>query len=118
MMGGFLPTIRYGVVSRYIIEWIPYERECIAVIGPLSSRCRTLPLSIELFRVMEKYDADPIVSLLASVREIDINFDFAENPGYCPFSFEESIVYNLKLFAYPGLLSITHPAVSVRYRDE
>lgn len=43
---------------------------------------------------MEEYDVNPVLDLFALVRSNKIDFDIAENPGWFPFNFEDSIVYS------------------------
>lgn len=51
-----------------------------------------------LFRLMEKYDVDPVLRLFALVCPNEIAFDDAEEPGWFPFHFEDSIVHDSRVF--------------------
>lgn len=57
------------------------------------------------------------MSLLALARANEIDFGATEEPGWFPFNFEESIVYDLIILGDPICSFITHAAVPVRYHD-
>lgn len=67
---------------------------------------------------MKDYDVGAVLGLLASARAIEMCFTVADEPGWFPFNFGVSIVYDLKTFEDLGRTYITHPAVLVPYQDK
>lgn len=64
---------------------------------------------------MEEYDVDVVLGLLSLVPATEISFRVAGEPSWFQLSFEDSIVYDLKVFDDPGRFSIAHTAVPLRY---
>lgn len=67
---------------------------------------------------MEEYDADPVLGLLALTRPNETDSGIANEPGWFPINFEDSIVYNQPEVEDLERSVVTYPAVFVRYRDE
>lgn len=90
-IGAFFWTVCYGFVKRYGSARMRYESDRTDVIGPLGSRCWTLALSVGLFQLMEEYDADPVMGLLAIERANEIDFGAVKERGWFLFNFEDGI---------------------------
>lgn len=80
--------------------------------------CRTLALSIGCFLLMEEYDDDPFFALLSLARVNEIDYGITGEPGWIPFSFEDSIVYNLSNFEDLTPSATEHSAAPVRYLEK
>lgn len=74
-------TVRIVVVPGYSTARIRDETDCIGVFGLLDSRFWTLALSVGIFRLMEEYDVDSVLDLLALSRGNEIEFGVVDEPS-------------------------------------
>lgn len=72
-------------------------------------------LSTRLFWLMEKYDVDLVLGLLAITRANDISIDVADKSGLFLSILEESTLYHLTVLEDPRRSASTHPAFPVHY---
>lgn len=114
----FFRTVCYDVMPKSSSLKMWYDGHCEGMTGRLGFCFCMLALSAELLRLMEEYDVDPLLGIFASARVNEIDLNVADVPRWVSFLFGDSIEYNLMEFENPGRSSITHPALSVRYRDQ
>lgn len=91
----FFSTARFGAVPGYASERMRYNNDFLGVVGSIDLGCWKLALSVGLFLIMEKYDIDPVMSLLALLRTDKINFVVAKKTGLLSFRLEDSIELDL-----------------------
>lgn len=65
------------MAPRHASMRVGNESDRIGVIGPLVSRCWTLTLSVRLFRLIEEYNFDTILVILAIACANEIEFAVA-----------------------------------------
>lgn len=94
-----------------------YESDLIGVIGRLDSCCWTLAQSTGKFGLMDEYDMDPKLRLLALALANMIDFGVPEEPDWFLINLEDSIVYDLRTFEDPGRSVLTYLAVPVCYEE-
>lgn len=105
----------YYLVWKYAGTRMRDKSSRKGVIGSLDLCVGTFLLSIKLFQLMEEYDDDPFLGLLAFALGNEIDFIFASKSLWSPSSYKYSILFDLMAFMGPGQTSVTHAAVPVRY---
>lgn len=59
-----------GLYYGMVILRMWYNSDCVGVIGPFDLHCEKLALKAGLLQLMEEYDFDPVLGLLAFANEI------------------------------------------------
>lgn len=103
-IGAFSQTGSYGVVSKYGSARMRSVSQRIGVTGSFGSQFKTFARNVRLFLLMEKYDVDLVLELLALTSANQIDFGFEEEPGCFPNNFENSIAWILRELKDAGLL--------------
>lgn len=75
-------------------------------------------LSVGPFRLTEGRDVEPVRGPLSLARAIEVDFGAADESCWFSFNFSDSSFHDLRAFKNPWIFVVTHPVVSVRYRDE
>lgn len=115
-IGEFFRTNFNGSAPKYGRASTLHESDHLGVIDLLGLRYWTLALSVGLFQLLEKYYVDAELDQDAPARASEIEFGAAENLGWFPFDFEDSILYDVRAFKDLQHTAISHLAVLVRYR--
>lgn len=103
-ISAFFWTVLYGVELSYHIARMRHYSGYISVITQLSSCYWTLALSDLQFKLMEEYDADAVLGVLALARANEIDFDVGKEPVWFLLSFENRIMNYLRAFYNLGAL--------------
>lgn len=117
-IGTFFWKLCFRVVPMNGSARMRYESHCKGAIDPLGLRCWAMMLSVGLYRLMKKYDVDPVIGLFALARANEIDIGVADEPVWFPFNFEDRIVCDPGAFEDPGHSIVMHLWDPVRYGDE
>lgn len=75
-------------------------------------------MSAGKFRLVEEYDVDLVLCILACSRANGIDFIVASEPFWSHFCYENSSVFALKAFMDSRLASVIHAAAPLHYGEE